>query len=107
MTKEFIEPKPISVEDMDCLAGSIDALRALSIRTPKSAKQVHIENRLADYLKLVEHDYLRGWEDCEYGKRVDLETCRHFAKLPAAYDAGFSDCYEWENQSDGYGEDMG
>lgn len=100
MIKDFVEPKLIPQEDMDAIAGSLDALRALSIRTPKPAQQVHMENRLADYLELVEQDYLRGWTDCEQGMR-------HSAKQSQAYDNGYGDYYEYENQSNGYGEDMG
>ena len=100
MSKQFQEPRLISQEEIDALAGSIDALQALSIRSPKPAQQVHMENRLADYLVLVEQDYLRGWTDCEQG-------LRHSAKQSQAYDNGYGDCYEYENQSNGYGEDLG
>ena len=92
MTKEMVEPKLISQEDMDAIAGSLDALRALSVRKPKSAQQVHMENRLADFLELAEQDFLRGWTDCEEG-------IRHQAGRSEAYNAGYGDCYEYEARS--------
>lgn len=89
MTKELVEPKLISQEDMDAIAGSLDALRALGVRKPKSAQQVHMENRLADFLELAEQDFLKGWTDCEEG-------IRHQAGQSEAYNAGYADCYEYE-----------
>lgn len=90
MTKEFVEPKLISQEDMDAIAGSLDALQALSIRTPKSAQQVHMENRLADFLELAEQDFIRGWTDWEEG-------IQHKEGQSDAYNSGYADCYEYEN----------
>ena len=76
MTKELVEPKLISQEDMDAIAGSLDALRALGVRKPKSAQQVHMENRLADFLELAEQDFLKGWTDCEEGIRRKQDSRR-------------------------------
>ena len=90
MTKEFVEPKLIPQEDMDAIAGSLDALRALSVRTPKSAQQVHMDNRLADFLELAEQDFIRGWTDWEEG-------IQHREGQSDAYNAGYADCYEYEN----------
>jgi len=90
MTKEFVEPKLIPQEDMDAIAGSLDALRALSVRTPKSAQQVHMENRLADFLELAEQDFIRGWTDWEEG-------IQHKEGQSDAYNSGYADCYEYEN----------
>ena len=56
--------------------------------------------RLADYIAVAEQDFLRGWTDCEQG-------IRHEDGKSEAYNAGYGACYEHENQSDGYGEDMG
>lgn len=90
MSKQFVDPKLISQEDMDAIAGSLDALRALSVRTPKSAQQVHMENRLADFLELAEQDFIRGWTDWEEG-------IQHKEGQSEAYNAGYADCYEYEN----------
>lgn len=91
MTKEFVEPKLISQEDMDAIAGSLDALQALSIRTPKSAQQAHMDARLADFLELAEQDFIRGWTDWEEG-------IQHKEGQSEAYNAGYADCYEYENR---------
>ena len=91
MTKEFVEPKLIPQEDMDAIAGSLDALQALSARTPKSAQQIHMENRLADFLELAEQDFIRGWTDWEEG-------IQHKEGQSDAYNAGYADCYEYENR---------
>ena len=90
MSREFVEPKLIPQEDMDAIAGSLDALRALSVRTPKSAQQVHMENRLADFLELAEQDFIRGWTDWEEG-------IQHKEGQSDAYNSGYADCYEYEN----------
>lgn len=92
MTNKFSEPRLISQEEMDALHGSIEALQALSIRTPA---EVHIQEtemhvRAQDYLEVAEQDYIRGWTDCEIGKsHLDASD---------AYNAGYGDCYEYEQR---------
>ena len=80
-------------------------LNNLSIRRPQSVQEAQMHARKADFLELMEQEYIRGWTDCEEDNRIDLKTWSDYAKLPEAYKAGFSDCYEYENQSDRYAQD--
>ena len=58
----------------------------------RHTQDVHRDARLADYITLAEKDYLRGWIDCEIGKtHLDMSD---------AYNTGYADCYEYENQGD-------
>jgi hypothetical protein len=58
----------------------------------KHPQDAHRDARLSDYITLAEQDYLRGWTDCEIGKtHLDASD---------AYNAGYADCYEYENQGD-------
>jgi hypothetical protein len=91
------EPKPISNQEMSALLTSIDMLR--SIRKRDRVQEAQMDARMSDFLELAEQDYLKGWTDCEIGKA--------HADGSDAYNAGYGDCYEWENRSDGYGEDLG
>lgn len=59
---------------------------------PFHIQEAHRDARLADFITLAEQDYLRGWTDCEIGKsHLDASD---------AYNAGYGDCYEYENQGD-------
>lgn len=46
---------------------------------------------MADYLELAEYDFIKGWTDCEEG-------IRHEDGKSEAYNAGYADCYAYENQ---------
>jgi hypothetical protein len=59
----------------------------------KHPQDAHRDARLSDYITLAEQDYLRGWTDCEEG-------IRHEDGKSEAYNAGYADCYEYENQGD-------
>ena len=50
-----------------------------------------MEARLADFLELAEQDFIRGWTDWEEG-------IQHKKGQSAAYNAGYADCYEYENR---------
>ena len=92
MSKEFIEPQLIKSDLLDELDSLVGQLRDLSIRKPKPRhlQEAHMDARLADFLELAEQDYIRGWTDCEIGKsHLDASD---------AYNAGYGDCYEYENQ---------
>lgn len=97
----FKEPQPIKadlIQELDSLVGQLKNLSAYK-QQPRHPQDAHMDARLADFLELAEQDYLRGWTDCEMGKsHLDMSN---------AYNAGYADCYEYENQSEGYGEDMG
>jgi len=90
-SNEFIAPKPIKselIEELDSLVGQ---LRDLSIRKPKHPQDAHMEARLADFLELAEQDFIRGWTDWEEG-------IQHKKGQSEAYNAGYADCYEYENR---------
>lgn len=59
----------------------------------RHAQDAHRDARLSDYITLAEQHYLRGWTDCEEG-------IMHRDRMPDAYNAGYGDCYEYENQGD-------
>lgn len=88
----FTDPKLISQEEMDALHGSIEALQALSIYKKPAAVRVQeaeMHARAQDYVELAEQEYIKGWTDCEEG-------ARHLPGKSQAYDAGYGDCYEYE-----------
>lgn len=90
-SNEFVPPKVIKselIEELDSLVGQ---LRDLSIRKPKHAQDAHMDARLADFLELAEQDFIRGWTDWEEG-------IQHKKGQSEAYNAGYADCYEYENR---------
>ena len=90
-SNEFIAPKLIKselIEELDSLVGQ---LRDLSIRKPKHPQEAHMDARLADFLELAEQDFIRGWTDWEEG-------IQHKKAQSEAYNAGYADCYEYENR---------
>ena len=93
MTKQFVEPQLIKsdiIEELDLLVGQ---LRDLSIRKPVAfhIQESMMESRLADFLELAEQDFIRGWTDWEEG-------IQHKKGQSEAYNAGYADCYEYENR---------
>lgn len=95
MIKQFVEPQPIKAELIEELDSLVGDLRNLSIRKPAAfhIQEAAMHARLADYLELAEQDFLKGWTDCEEG-------IRHREGLSEAYNAGYADCYEYENRGD-------
>ena len=87
----FTEPKLIKSDLIDELDAAVNQLRNLSIRKPAfHIQEAMMDARMADFLELAEQDYIRGWTDCEIGKsHLDASD---------AYNAGYGDCYEYENQ---------
>ena len=91
-SNEFVPPKLIKsdiIEELDSLVGQ---LRDLSIRKPVAfhVQESMMEARLADFLELAEQDFIRGWTDWEKG-------IQHKKGQSEAYNAGYADCYEYEN----------
>jgi hypothetical protein len=89
-SNQFVPPKPIKsdiIEELDSLVGQLRDLTALK---PKPAQDAHMESRLADFLELAEQDFIRGWTDWEEG-------IQHKKGQSEAYNAGYADCYEYEN----------
>ena len=87
---KFSEPKLIKsnlIEEMDMLVDQLRDLRALQ---PKSAQDAEMDARLSDFLELAEQDFIRGWTDWEEG-------IQHKEGQSEAYNAGYADCYEYEN----------
>ena len=90
-SKKFIEPNLIEsdiINELDLLVGQ---LRDLTIRKPKHPQEAQMEARLADFLELAEQDFIRGWTDWEEG-------VQHKKGQSEAYNAGYADCYEYENK---------
>ncbi len=90
-SKEFVAPKLIKselIEELDSLVGQ---LSELSIRKPKHPHEAQMDARLADFLELAEQDFIRGWTDWEEG-------IQHKKGQSEAYNAGYADCYEYENR---------
>jgi len=90
-SNQFVPPKPIKsdiIEELDSLVGQ---LRDLTAMKPKPAQDAHMEARLADFLELAEQDFIRGWTDWEEG-------VQHKKGQSEAYNAGYADCYEYENK---------
>ena len=80
--------KPELIEELDSLVGQ---LRDITIRKPKTTQEAQMEARLADFLELAEQDFIRGWTDWEEG-------IQHKKGQSEAYNAGYADCYEYENR---------
>jgi hypothetical protein len=85
-SNKFIEPKLI--HEMDML---VDQLRDLTSLQPKTTQDAQMDARLADFLELAEQDFIRGWTDWEEG-------IQHKKGQSEAYNAGYADCYEYENR---------
>lgn len=91
--RKFNDPQPIKadlIQELDSLVGQLKNLSAYKPQ-PRHAQDAHMNARLADFLELAEQDYIKGWTDCEEG-------IRHRDRMPEAYNAGYADCYEYENQ---------
>ena len=93
MTKQFVEPQLIKSDLLDELDSLVGQLKNLSAYKPQpfQIQEAQMDARLADFLELAEQDYIKGWTDCEEG-------VRHRAGQPEAYNAGYADCYDYENQ---------
>ena len=93
MSIKFVEPKPIKAELIQELDSLVGQLHNLSIRKPMTfhVQEAAMEARMADFLELSEQDFIRGWTDCEEG-------IEHRTGKSEAYNAGYADCYEYENQ---------
>ena len=90
-SNKFIEPKlikPELIREMDML---VDQLRDLTSLQPKTTQDAQMDARLADFLELAEQDFIRGWTDWEEG-------IQHKKGQSEAYNAGYADCYEYENR---------
>jgi len=100
--REFKPPRLIESDLINELDSLVGQLRDLTIRKPipSQVQRVQMEARLSDFLELAEQDFIRGWTDWEEG-------IQHREGQSEAYNAGYADCYEYENRSSGYGEDMG
>ena len=93
MTKQFIEPKLIKgelIEELDSLVGQLKNLSAYKPK-PFHIQEAAMDSRMSDFLELAEQDYIKGWTDCEEG-------IRHAKGKPEAYNAGYADCYDYENR---------
>jgi len=93
MTKQFIEPKLIKgelIEELDSLVGQLKNLSAYKPK-PFHIQEAAMDSRMSDFLELAEQDYIKGWTDCEEG-------IRHAKGKPEAYNAGYADCYDYENK---------
>ena len=93
MTKHFVEPQPIKAELIEELDSLVGDLRNLSIRRPIpfEVQEAAMDARMADFLELAEQDYIKGWTDQEEG-------VKHRDRMPEAYNAGYADSYDYENQ---------
>lgn len=90
-SNKFIEPKlikPELIREMDML---VNQLRDLTSLQPKTTQDAQMDARLADFLELAEQDFIRGWTDWEEG-------IQHKKGQSEAYNAGYADCYEYENR---------
>jgi hypothetical protein len=89
----FTEPKLIKSDLLDELDSLVGQLRNLSIRKPQpfQIQEAQMDARMADFLELAEQEYIKGWTDCEEG-------ARHLPGKSQAYDAGYGDCYEYEQR---------
>jgi hypothetical protein len=90
-SKKFIEPNLIESDIINELDSLVGQLRDLTIRKPKHPQEAQMEARLADFLELAEQDFIRGWTDWEEG-------VQHKKGQSEAYNAGYADCYEYENK---------
>jgi len=93
MSIKFVEPKPIKAELIQKLDGLVGQLHNLSIRKPMPfhVQEAAMEARMSDYLELSEQDFICGWTDCEEG-------IEHREGKSEAYNAGYADCYQYENR---------
>ena len=93
MSIKFVEPKPIKAELIQELDGLVSQLHNLSIRKPMTfhVQEAAMEARMSDFVELSEQDFIRGWTDCEEG-------IEHREGKSEAYNAGYADCYQYENQ---------
>lgn len=90
-SNKFIEPKLIKSELIEELDVLVDQLRDLTAMKPKTTQDAEMDARLADFLELAEQDFIRGWTDWE-------ESVQHKEGQSEAYNAGYADCYEYENR---------
>lgn len=90
-SKKFVPPKLIESDIINELDSLVGQLRDLTIRKPKHPQEAQMEARLADFLELAEQDFIRGWTDWEEG-------IQHKKGQSEAYNAGYADCYEYENR---------
>ena len=93
MTKQFVEQKLIKgelIEELDSLVGQLKNLSAYKPK-PFHIQEAAMDSRMSDFLELAEQDYIKGWTDCEEG-------IRHAKGKPEAYNAGYADCYDYENK---------
>lgn len=90
-SKEFVPPKLIKSELIEELDVLVDQLRDLTAMKPKTTQDAQMDARLADFLELAEQDFIRGWTDWEEG-------IQHKKGQSEAYNAGYADCYEYENR---------
>jgi len=90
-SNKFIEPKLIKSELIEELDVLVDQLRDLTAMKPKTTQDAEMDARLADFLELAEQDFIRGWTDWEEG-------VQHKKGQSEAYNAGYADCYEYENR---------
>lgn len=93
MSIKFVEPKPIKAELIQELDGLVGQLHNLSIRKPMPfhVQEAAMEAMMSDFVELSEQDFIRGWTDCEEG-------IEHREGKSEAYNAGYSDCYQYQNQ---------
>lgn len=91
MSIKFVEPNPIKAELIQELDGLVKDLSHLTIRKPKTWKEATMHAQLDDFLQLSEQDFIRGWTDWEEG-------IQHKEGQSEAYNAGYADCYEYENR---------
>lgn len=91
--KQFKPPRLIESEIITELDSLVGQLKDLSIYKPEpfQIQEAAMDARMSDFLKLAEQDFLRGWTDCEQG-------IRHRSSQSEAYNAGYADCYEYENR---------
>ena len=93
MSIKFVEPKPIKAELIQELDGLVGQLHNLSIRKPMPfrVQEAAMEAMMSDFVELSEQDFIRGWTDCEEG-------IEHREGKSEAYNAGYADCYQYQNQ---------
>lgn len=84
MTKQFVEPNLIKSDLQDELDSMVGQLRNLSNRKPAfSIQEAQMDARMADFLELAEHDFIKGWTDREEG-------IAQKEGQPEAYNAGYA-----------------
>jgi hypothetical protein len=101
MSEQTLEQRLVIAEcDIAELDKSLSKLQSIKTSSKDHSQTAAMDARLDDYLELAEQSFIKGWIDCEQGI-----ACGRY-KTDAYYN-GFSECYQWENKSTGYGEDMG